>query len=291
MKTKLMHSLFHRHWFSHWSILLIKRPVDNNFKGSGKRSLLFYFYPMKDNFSRQAVAYAKYRPAYPKELYDFILGHIKMKNAAWDCGTGNGQTANALARYFEKVFATDISENQIQNAHKAENIYYSVQPAEQTGFENNKFDLVTVSQALHWFDINKFYSEVKRVTQPGGWIAIWTYSLLSISPKIDPLINQKLYKEILGTYWDAERKWVDERYATLPFPFREIECPVFHMTFEWTIDALCGYLTTWSAVQKFIAANRINPVDELMEEIKPHWTQKKMRITFPLYIRMGQIEK
>ena len=246
---------------------------------------------MKDNFSRQADIYKKYRPTYPKELYDFILSKVENKNTAWDCGTGNGQTAKELAKYFEKIFATDISEKQIQNAEQAENIYYSIQPAEKTNFPDNTFDLVTVSQALHWFDVNKFNEEVKRVAKPGSWIAVWMYSLASISPEIDQLINVKHYKEVLGSYWDYERKFVDDNYSTLPFPFREIECPVFKMSFDWTLQELEGYLNTWSALQKFITKNNYNPVDELITQIKPLWYQERRKVVFPVYMKMGRIEK
>ena len=246
---------------------------------------------MKDNFSQQANAYAKYRPTYPQELCDFILSKIERRDTAWDCGTGNGQTAKELAKYFKKVFATDISEKQIQNANKADNIFYSVQSAEQTNFPDNYFDLVTVSQALHWFDVNKFYSEVKRVAKSNAWIAVWMYSLANISPEIDKLVNVKHYKETLGDYWDYERKFVDDYYATLPFTFKEMQCPVFEMKFEWTLNELEGYLNTWSALQRFIAQHNFNPVDKLIEEIKPFWKQERMKIVFPVYMRMGQIEK
>lgn len=246
---------------------------------------------MKDNFSRQSELYAKYRPAYPQELFDFILNHVTSKDAAWDSGTGNGQTAKELAKYFKKVFATDISEKQIQKGYKAENIFYSVQPAERTNFEDNSFDLITVSQALHWFAFNEFYAEVKRVTKPGGWIAIWTYTLPSISPGIDELVQVKLYKEVLGSYWDYERRLVDEKYATIPFPFNEISCPVFKMYFEWTLEELIGYTNTWSALQKFVAVNSFNPADALKKQIEPHWTGEKMAISFPIYLRMGQVAK
>ena len=135
---------------------------------------------MKDNFSSQAASYAQYRPGYPKELFDFILAQITGREVAWDCATGNGQTAKELAPYFEKVFATDISAKQLENAVQASNIFYSIQPAEQTNFEENSFDLVTVSQALHWIQFDPFYSEVKWVTRPGGWLAVWMYGGLTI---------------------------------------------------------------------------------------------------------------
>src|ERR1700674_1499230 len=109
---------------------------------------------MKDNFSQYAELYAKYRPSYPQELYDFILTQVNHKQAAWDCGTGNGQTAIVLSGYFEKVFATDISQRQLENAYPAANIFYSVQPAERTDFPDKTFDLITVSQALHWFQFD-----------------------------------------------------------------------------------------------------------------------------------------
>jgi SAM-dependent methyltransferase len=246
---------------------------------------------MKDNFSKQSGNYAKYRPGYPEELFEFILGHIKTRKVAWDCGTGNGQTAKVLANYFEKVFATDISQQQLDRAYKANNIYYFLQPAEQTEFLENLFDLVTVSQALHWFRFEEFYKEVRRVARPGAWIAVWTYSNLSISPEIDELINVQHYKKTLGKYWDYERKYVDEHYQTLPFPFKEIKTPPLTIRLQWTLEELKGYLETWSALQKFIALKKFNPVPELIGKIKPYWNSERLPVIFPLHLRMGQIEK
>lgn len=251
----------------------------------------FYLYAMKDNFSRQADVYVKYRPDYPKELFDFILSHVNNKATAWDCATGNGQTAKELAKHFEKVYATDISQKQLDNAEQAPNIFYSLQAAEQTNFPGHHFDLVTVSQALHWLQFEKFYAEVERVTKPGGLIAVWMYNLLKISPAVDKIIEVNFYKNLLGSYWDYERKYVDDDYTTIPFPFEKIKCPAFNTRFHWTIEELAGYLNTWSALQKFIAANNYNPVDNLVEEIRPYWINEQMEINFPITLRMGQIKQ
>jgi ubiquinone/menaquinone biosynthesis C-methylase UbiE len=252
------------------------------------------FGAMKDNFSKQAALYSKYRPHYPKELFDFILDKTNKRNTAWDCGTGNGQTAQELALHFQKVYATDISQKQLDSAYKASNIFYSVQAAEQTDFPDNCIDLVTVSQALHWFRFADFYKEVKRVALPGSWIAAWTYSLLHISEEMDKLINTQYYKNTLNGYWDAERKYVDAAYQTIPFPFKKIDTPVFQIKLNWTLDELEGYLNTWSATQKFIAANQFNPVTELMKQVKECWHPNEegtMPVVFPLHLCMGQIEK
>jgi ubiquinone/menaquinone biosynthesis C-methylase UbiE len=241
---------------------------------------------MKDNFSQQSAGYAKYRPGYPAALVDFILQHVTSRDNAWDCGTGNGQTARLLATHFKNVFATDISSNQLEHAYQAPNITYSVQPAEHTHFPSGTMDLVTVSQALHWFRFEEFYKEVRRVSRPGGCIAVWMYGLLRISPGID-LIIDSYHNETLDAYWDTERKYVNENYMTIPFPFREIKTPPFSIEYDWTKAELEGYLNTWSVLREFIAANHYNPVPAVMEKIAPFWLNEKMRIVFPLYLRLG----
>src|SRR5688572_29467213 len=119
----------------------------------------------KDFFSGHSKLYATFRPSYPADLYSFVFTHVKNFYSAWDCATGNGQVAQVLAKHFKHVEATDISQQQLDNAVQIQNIHYSTQGAEKTAFPNNHFDLITVGQALHWFDLDKFYSEVKRVAK------------------------------------------------------------------------------------------------------------------------------
>lgn len=251
---------------------------------------------MKDNFSHQADAYAKYRPGYPPELFDFILKYVEGRSAAWDCATGNGQSAMSLAKHFERVFATDISQKQLDHAPLLPNVSYTVQPAEQTDFPPDSFDLVTVSQALHWFRFDDFYKEVKRVLKPGGWIAAWMYSGVQVSPEIDER-KKIFYRDLLGSWWDYERRYVDEEYKTIPFPLEEISCPVFQLRFDWTLEEFAGYLNTWSALQKFIKANHYNPVGQVVEDIRDYWVDgypdqnRKRIVTFPVCMRMGRVNK
>jgi SAM-dependent methyltransferase len=244
---------------------------------------------MKDNFSNQAEVYAKYRPQYPPELFQYILSFVKEKKLAWDCGTGNGQTAKELSKYFENVYATDISSKQIEHAAKEKNICYAIEPAEQTNIEDSTIDLITVSQALHWFDFDKFYDEVKRVSKQNGVIAVWTYSLLKIDPVTDALINNYHFNT-LHDYWDKERKYVDDAYTTIPFPFEQISSPEFSIELNWNVDDLEGYLNTWSALQKFIKENNYNPVPDLMKEIKRNWPASETRKTiFPIYLKLAHV--
>lgn len=245
--------------------------------------------PMKDRFSQHASQYAAFRPTYPHELYEFLLSQVSSRQIAWDCATGNGQVAVDLSPYFKQVMATDMSKNQLDHAPPAANILYSVSQSEKTPFPPSTFDLITVAQAIHWFNIPDFYSEAKRVAKRGGVLAVWGYGLLRIEPTIDEYILD-FYVNIIGSYWDPERKLIDERYQTIPFPFEEISSPSFDFSFHWGLEELRGYLTTWSSVQKYIQQHGRNPVDALIEVIKPMWREPKLKITFPLFVRCGRIE-
>lgn len=243
----------------------------------------------KDLFSRDSKQYAKFRPTYPQSLYDFVFQFVIDKQIAWDCGTGNGQVAQVLAQHFEKVCATDISQKQLDEAVYLPNIQYLCSDEKQTPFTNGLFDLITVAQAVHWFDIALFYEEVRRVAKKGAIIAIWGYNLLQISPQIDHLVKQ-FYINKVGSFWDAERKYVDAAYQTIPFPFEVIHAPDFQMSFSWDLQTLAGYLNTWSSVGKFIKANQYNPVEEFIESLTPFWLEKEEKtVTFPIFVRLGKI--
>lgn len=243
---------------------------------------------MKDNFSTQAKAYAQHRPYYPPEMISYIVSLVPHKDTALDVATGNGQVGAALASYFKNVYGTDISAKQLQNAKPAPNLIYKEGSAEDTGFANEQFDLVTVAQAIHWFNFDAFYTEVRRILKPDGLLAVMGYGLFSTNPETDTIINH-FYKDIIGPYWDTERKYVDDNYTTIPFPFTEIETQKFTNHFTWTFDQLTGYLETWSAVQHYIKQNGANPIDSIRTDLQASWEKNDKQVTFPLLLRIGKL--
>lgn len=254
------------------------------------RGIDYISWSMKDNFSKQSAGYSKYRPDYPAELFQFITSYIKNKKLAWDCGTGNGQSAVQLANHFENVIATDTSSKQLEQAERKENIIYKVAAAEESGIETGTVNLVTVVQAIHWFQFDKFYAEVKRVTSADAHLAVWCYSLLRIEKDIDALIKDYHFNT-LTDYWDAERKYVDDGYADIPFPFDKIATPNFEIIKYWALEDLRGYLETWSACQKYLSVNNSNPVLSLMDAMRPFWeTGEKKKIIFPIHLLLGAIK-
>lgn len=241
----------------------------------------------KDYFSGHSKLYATFRPTYPADLYQFIFKHLKNFDTAWDCATGNGQVARVLATRFKAVFATDVSQQQLDQAVRLPNILYSTQPAEHTSFGQSQFDLITVGQALHWFDLNKFYSEVKRIAKKDALLAVWGYAICKVSPQVDEHFYH-FYNHVVGPYWDSARKMVEEEYKNVSFPFEEIIAPTFSIKVEWTLEEFAGYLTTWSATQKFIKDKNYNPVPEVTKLMEPHWNGKEV-VLFPVFLKLGKI--
>lgn len=243
---------------------------------------------MKDNFSNTAEKYANFRPSYPAPLIEYIANLCDHKVAAWDCGTGNGQVAMELCKYFQRVFATDISQNQIDNAYWDDKITYEVEAAESCSFPNKSFDLITIAQAIHWFDFDLFYEQVRRTIKPKGLIAIIAYGLIQIDDSVDTILKE-LYTDILGSFWDPERKMIDEQYKTIPFPFTEMETPSFSIELNWTLDHLMGYLHTWSAVEHYQKSKNAHPILLIKDKLKKAWGKDaKKQIQFPIYLRLGK---
>jgi len=242
----------------------------------------------KDHFSKQAADYAKFRPQYPQELFDYLGRIAPSRRLAWDCASGNGQAAIALASVFDRVIATDASENQIANAQPDERVEYHVSAAENSGIKPATIDLTMVAQALHWFDLDRFYVETQRVLKPNGVLAASAYNLLHIEPAIDQVLN-RYYYEVVGPFWPPERELV-EQFADLPFPFPEIEPPKFEMTAQWSLDHLLGYLGTWSSTQRFIAAKGRDPLEQITDDLRNGWgdSQQVRCVTWPLAVRVGR---
>ncbi len=241
-----------------------------------------------DYFSQSARLYAKYRPHYPPELFEWLAGEAPGHDRAWDCGTGSGQAAGALAAYFNAVVATDPSVAQLANAAQVDGVFYLAATAEQSPLQSRSAQLVSVAQALHWFDLPRFYEEANRVLVPGGLLAVWSYGLINIDT-LAPAIG-RFYSETLGPWWPKERSTVESGYATLPFPYAELRAPAFRMEASWTLDQLEGYLNSWSAVTRCTAATGTSPVPDFVREIEGVWgTASEVRtVTWPLQVRAGR---
>lgn len=242
---------------------------------------------MLDRFSTQASQYARYRIDYPPALYAWLLPQVPGRQRAWDCATGNGQVAAVLAGHFVHVEATDISAAQLAQAPALPNVTYQLSAAEHTPFSAASFDLVTVAQALHWFNSDAFNAEVQRVLQPGGVVAEWGYGLLQISPALDALVRT-FHDDTMGPHWDANRWHITDEYARLPFPFAQVQTARFEVRRQWSAEWLLNYLRTWSSVVKYAQQHGHDPVQAIADEVTRLWGPVERDVRFPVFARLGR---
>lgn len=241
-------------------------------------------------FNQHAADYAKFRPIYPIEIFEFLKQVSPSNDLAYDVGTGNGQCAVTLANYFCNVLASDLSKEQIANSVPKKNVRYFVSEAHESNIQAESVDLITVATAIHWFNFDKFYSESKRILKKEGVIAVWSYGWHECENQQISNMIQKIGKEILKDFWSPQPKLIWDEYKTIPFPFVEMNHPKFNQTLYWDRNEFIGYLTTWSATQKYIQAKEEHPVKSIYTELTEIWKdpQSKLKFNGPIYMRLGR---
>ena len=244
----------------------------------------------EDHFSAKAETYIRHRPAYPDELFAYLVSLSPHRHLAWDCGTGNGQAALGLADFFRRVVATDASTDQIALAPSRKGIEFRIARAEEAGLESHTVALVTVAVAVHWFDLDKFYAEVRRVLSPGGVLAVWCYPLPEIAPAVDRILDGYL-RETLSGYWPDGFRYVLDGYRSLPFPFDEVRPPSFSMETSWSAADIMGFLQSWSGTTNFERQRGFNPVEQIRPSLIEAWGAEveSRSLRWKLFLRIGQV--
>lgn len=242
----------------------------------------------KDYFSASAAAYATFRPKYPAALFDFVASLPSARRLVWDCATGNGQAAIPLAEHFERVIATDASSEQLTQATPHPRVSYGVALADASGLDARSVDLVTVAQALHWFPLDRFFAEVRRVLAPGGALAVWCYTRPQLSGVMDDIV-ERYHFGTCGPYWSPERSLVDGGYRMIAMPFDDIPAPPLAIESRLTLDEFGGYLRTWSATRTLAAQTGHDPVLAVEAELRPHWGghEDAQLVRWPIHVRAG----
>jgi SAM-dependent methyltransferase len=243
----------------------------------------------KDHFSRQSADYSRYRPGYPDDLIAWIASRAPDRALAVDCATGNGQAAIALAAHFDAVVAVDASRAQLERAQPHPNVQYQLAVAERLPVPDQSVSLVAAAQAAHWFDLDRFHGECRRVLKPGGVIAVWTYERFQAGAAIDAVVD-RFYHDVVGEYWPPERRYVEEAYQTLPFPWAEEIVPSFHLQTEWSLEQALGFLASWSSVQRYRDARPgQDPLPAIKAELATLWPANgTLGLNWPIHLRLGR---
>eukprot|EP01124_Arcella_intermedia_P026383 TRINITY_DN494_c0_g1_i1.p1 TRINITY_DN494_c0_g1~~TRINITY_DN494_c0_g1_i1.p1 ORF type:complete len:272 (-),score=7.85 TRINITY_DN494_c0_g1_i1:141-893(-) len=241
-----------------------------------------------DLFSGSSGQYSQRRPQYPPELFDFLAEKCASRDLCWDCGCGNGQASVALADHFRRVVATDASAQQIGHCAPRVGVEYRVERAEQSGLPDHCADLVTVATAAHWFDLEGFYREVRRVAKDGAVLALWTYCTARVRPEIDAVLGA--FYALLEPHWHPATRCVRNAYRDLPFPFEALPgVPSFSCRMSWSLEEFLGFLGTSSSIARYKASTSQDPLEPLRQHLGPLWSHKE-EVLLPLHIKVGTIK-
>lgn len=242
------------------------------------------------DYSSYAKQYAQSRPTYPEELFSYISSLVKQHDLAWDCATGNGQAALALTKHFKQVIATDSSKEQIEQAIPHPQIEYRVATSEQSGLKDKSVDLVTVASALHWFDMQKFYSEVKRVVRPGGILAVWSYHVGYVEPPYEKIFLC-FYHNVLFPFFASGARLVDDRYETITLPGEPIDVEKYFVSAKWNLEQMLAFIKSWSGTQQYIKEQGEDPVSLVADDLKQLWGDPEsiQTIRWPLFVKISRL--
>ncbi|HUQ50533.1 MAG TPA: class I SAM-dependent methyltransferase [Terriglobales bacterium] len=244
---------------------------------------------MKSHFGPVADAYAAFRPHYPPELLEYLGGLPQRREVAWDCGCGSGQLSLPLAQHFKQVIASDVSAEQVARAQSHERIRYVIAPAEASGLASGSVDLVVAAQSAHWFELPRFYTEARRVGRAGSIIVLISYGNLEMDGFLHDLIRVFTFTTLKG-HWPAERNFVNDGYASLPFPFEEKQPPELAIVKPLTREALLGYIHTWSSVNNLKKKGESKVLETFEAQLKELWgAQEKREVRWPISMRVGML--
>jgi SAM-dependent methyltransferase len=246
--------------------------------------------PFKDHFSGHAALYREARPLPPADWFDWLAGQAPGLDLAWDAGCGSGQASVALAAHFRHVVATDPSATQVAQAIAHRRVDYRVEPAERSSLDAHSASLVGVSQALHWFDLDAFHAEVRRVAKPGALLAVSAYGNCSVDRAVDA-VERVLYADTLAADWPPERALVDAGYRDLPFPFAVVDTPTFAMHADWNLGQFLGYLRSWSAAQRHLQRTGTDAVEAAAPALARAWGDpgRVRTVRWPFLTRVGRV--
>ena len=243
----------------------------------------------QDHFSAQAADYARHRPTYPAELFTFLALSCPDKRLAADVGSGNGQAAIELARFFDAVLAVEPSAEQLARAVPHERVRYVKGPAESLPLDDASAGLIAAGQAAHWFSLGPFYEEARRIASPQARIALWGYGRTRISQQID-LVVDDFYTNVVGPFWPPERALIENEYRDLAFPFRRMETPVFSIERKWSLHEFLGYVSSWSSVQRMRQATGADPLPQVSKGLAGLWTGQEA-VRWPMALLLGAVHE
>lgn len=239
-------------------------------------------------FDRGGADYARFRPQYPPQLLSYLAGLPIKRQIAVDLGCGSGQLTVGLARHFDTVLGFDPSASQLVHAQAQDDVHYACAQAEQLPLAAGCANLLVAAQAAHWFDLPRFYGEVRRVAASGAGLALVSYGVPQLPVELSACFRH-FYMDQIRSYWPMQRQLIDDGYRALPFPFAERQAPALQIRHWWRASDFVGYVSTWSAVRRLSETGQVAMFSRFAQEITRLWgdAEKLRPVVWPINMRAG----
>lgn len=135
-------------------------------------------YNARTVFSTKAEKYAKYRWGYAPEAIEeiFKVAHLSSTSIIADLGAGTGILTRHFSGKVQKVYAiepnTEMRQILVNDLGASPEVSVIDGSAENTTLPDKSVDLITVAQAVHWFDPEPTRTEMSRTLKKNGWLAV-----------------------------------------------------------------------------------------------------------------------
>lgn len=246
-----------------------------------------------NKFNKMQNDYSKYRPEYSNEAIEYILSLQNIDNnfTIADIGAGTGKLSLPFVKRGLKLYGiepnSDMYKKCIENMKEYNNFSGILGSAESTSLDDNSINLLVVGQAFHWFNIDEFKRECKRILKDDGYIAIlynngdYTKDVIN---KIHELSREYCpeYKGSSGGLYNNEdifNKFFDNGYDRI----------VFKNDYKLTLDQFIGLNFSASYAPKENEENHDIYLSKLEEVFNTYQEDGYLTMPNNTILRIGKI--
>lgn len=222
-----------------------------------------------ERFTGRVESYRQYRPRYPAEIVDVLRRECGLcANAAVvDVAAGTGLLAEIFLAAGFAVTAVEPNAEMRAALAELERSYPTLRAnagtAEETGLPARSADLITVGQAMHWFDLERTRAEFVRILKPGGWCAVIYNNRHPDSDTFHHEYEQFLLKFSID-YESVKKQHVGRRRLAQFFSPAEMKCAVFANAQALTREGFEGRVLSSS----YIPRQGHQRFDEMQAELR-----------------------
>lgn len=247
-----------------------------------------------ERFSGRVESYRQHRPRYPDAVVDLLETECGLteNSTVADIAAGTGLLAEKFLAHGYEVIAVEPNDEMRVVCETLGDRFPRFRclsgSAEATGLSSHSSDLITVGQALHWFDLERTRAEFLRILRPGGWCAV-VYNERQMSCDAFHDGYEKLLCEFGIDYAKVQRQHLTPDRIEGFFAPSEMRRVVFPNAQLLTLEALAGRILSSSYMPKPGHARYAAMLDAIRELFEKHARDGCVRLEYDCAVYYGRL--